>query len=145
MGSLTLCLLAGSTALVLSASRCTASLNRLYYVGSSRIGSHLPEIAGPKKPGRSVERRRGNLVAVACVTNLRADQVAAGQLIVNAQVEQGGVPHPAFHLQSYAQRPDVLQLGTRVLHAHALAHNLKRVMRILGVARTKKAMRLVRA
>jgi hypothetical protein len=49
------------------------------------------------------------------VPNLEGDQVAATQLAVDAEVEQCQFADPAFHLQSNAQRPDVLELEWRPL------------------------------
>lgn len=53
--------------------------------------------------------------AVADVPDLESDEVAAAKLAVDAQVEQGELAHPALHLETDAQRPDVLELERRLL------------------------------
>jgi hypothetical protein len=58
---------------------------------------------------------RRHLVAVAHVPHPERDEVAATQLAVDAQVEQGELSHPAVHMESDAQRPDVLELEWRLL------------------------------
>jgi hypothetical protein len=58
---------------------------------------------------------RRHLVAMAHVSDFEADQVASAQLAVDAEVEQRQFAHPAFHLQSDAQGPDVLELEGRLL------------------------------
>lgn len=42
-------------------------------------------------------------------------EVAAAQLAVHAQVEEGEFSNPDLHLEPYAQRPDFLELEGRTL------------------------------
>ena len=49
------------------------------------------------------------------VSDLERDEVAAAQLAVDAEVEQGEFAHPSLHLEADAQRPDVLELERRLL------------------------------
>jgi hypothetical protein len=60
------------------------------------------------------------LVAVADVPDLEADEVAAAQLAVDPEVEEGKLAHSIFHLQTDSKRPDVLKLE-RCLLADDLA------------------------
>ena len=48
---------------------------------------------------------RCHLVAVADVTNLKANEVAAAQLAVDPEVEEGKLAHPAFHLKADSEAP----------------------------------------
>jgi hypothetical protein len=49
-------------------------------------------------------------VAVTYVPDLERDEIAAAQLAVDAQVEQRKFSHPALHLETNAQSPDVPEL-----------------------------------
>jgi hypothetical protein len=51
-----------------------------------------------------------DLVAVADIPDLEADQVAAAQLAVDTQIEQGELAYPTRHLEPDAKDPDVLEL-----------------------------------
>lgn len=46
---------------------------------------------------------------------LMGDEIAPAQLAVDAQVKKGGLSYPSLHLESNAQRPDVLELERRFL------------------------------
>jgi hypothetical protein len=70
---------------------------------------------------------RGNLFAVAHVADLQGNQVAAAQLAVDPDVEEGQLADPAFHLEANAQRPDVFQLE-RCLLSNDLALVPRRVV-----------------
>ena len=56
-----------------------------------------------------------DLVPVADVSDLQADEVAAAKLAVDPQVEQRELAHPIFHLKSNSERPDVLELERSLL------------------------------
>ena len=58
---------------------------------------------------------RRHLVAVTHVPDLERDKIAAAQLAVDSEVEQGEFAHASFHLEADAQRPDVLELEGRLL------------------------------
>src|SRR4051794_6853145 len=51
-----------------------------------------------------------DLLAVADVPDLEADEVAAAQLAIDSQVEERELAHPAFHLEANTKCPDVLDL-----------------------------------
>src|SRR4051812_28043091 len=53
---------------------------------------------------------RAHLLAVAYVPDLERDEIAAAELAVDAQVEEGKFPNPLLHLEADAKRPDVLEL-----------------------------------
>ena len=52
---------------------------------------------------------------MAYVPDPKRDEVAATQLAVDAKVEKREFAHPAFHLKTDAQRPNVLRLEGRLL------------------------------
>ena len=52
---------------------------------------------------------------MAHVPDFEGDEVASAQLAVDAQVEEREFAHPAFHLQTDAQCPDVLRPEGRLL------------------------------
>src|SRR5450432_3413810 len=56
-----------------------------------------------------------HLVTVADVPHSEANEVAAAQLAVDPQIEEGELARPAFHLKAYAKCPDVLDLERRLL------------------------------
>jgi hypothetical protein len=58
---------------------------------------------------------RRHLVSMAHVPHPEGDAVAAAQLAVDAHVEEGELSHPGLHLETDAQRPDVLELEGRLL------------------------------
>jgi hypothetical protein len=53
---------------------------------------------------------RQNLVAMGYIPHMKADQVAASQLAVDGQIEQGQVANRMVVLQVDTDRPDILGL-----------------------------------
>src|SRR4030095_3030958 len=56
-----------------------------------------------------------HLIAVADVPDLEANEVAATELAVDAEIEECQLTQSILHLQPDAQRPDVLELEWRLL------------------------------
>ena len=68
---------------------------------------------------------RCHLVSMAHVPDFEGDEVASSQLAVDAQVKEREFVHPVFHLETDAQRPDVLELeGCLLLDELALVPRL---------------------
>ena len=78
------------------------------HAGDLELNRALRLVLHHDGPGR-------DLVPVTDVPDSQADQVAASQLAVDAQVEQRELTNPVLHLQADAQRPDVLGLERRLL------------------------------
>ena len=78
-------------------------------------------LSGPRRPLHLVLQDDGagrHLVPMAYTPDPERDRVATAQLSVDAQVAEREFAHPALHLESDAQRPDVLQLERRLLPNH---------------------------